>query len=131
MKTMLKILICALGCWLMAGCGGSGEGGGGGNTPGDVVKRYGTALCNADTKAALECIDPAKREAIKELIAMGAEIASAFAKEEGGLASVTIVREEVEGDNALVGYTTKTKDGNERSDTVRAEKINGTWYIAP
>lgn len=65
------------------------------------------------------------------MIGIGAEIASNFAKEEGGLASITIVREEVEGDNALVGYTTKTRDGNERSDTVRAEKINGTWYIAP
>ena len=131
MKTMLKVLICGLGCWLLAGCGGSGGDAGGGNTPGDVVKRYGTALCNADTKSALECIDPAKREAVKEIIGMGAEIASAFAKEEGGLASVTIVREEIEGDRALVGYTTKTKQGGERSDTVNTEKINGTWYIAP
>jgi hypothetical protein len=128
MKTMLRVLVCALVCWLVAGCGGSG---GGGNTPGDVVKRYGTALCNADTKGALECIDPAKRGQIGGIIEMGAVVASSVAKEEGGLESITIIREEVEGDRALVGYTTKTKSGSERSDTVHTEKINGTWYIAP
>jgi hypothetical protein len=129
MKKIRNVILCAVSCWMLIGCGGSG--GAGGNSPGDVVKRYGTALCNGDTKAALNCIDPAKRKDVAEIIQMGTEIASGFAKEEGGLASITIVREEVEGDRALVGYQTKTKKGGERGDTAHAEKINGTWYVAP
>lgn len=128
MNWIKRMFLCAAGCLLLAGCGGGGEGG---SSPGAVVKRYGTALCNGDTKSALNCIDPAKRKDAEPMIQMGVQIASAFAKEEGGLASITIVREEVQGDQALVGYQTKTKKGGERGDTARAEKINGTWYVAP
>lgn len=126
MNRILSILFCVV----LAGCGG-GSGGEGGSSPGDVVKKYGTALCKGDTDAALKCIDPAKRQNAAQIIQMGAQIASAFANEEGGLDSITILREEAEGDKALVGYQTKTKKGGERNDTVRAEKINGTWYVAP
>ena len=124
----VKWILCAIGCSLVIGCGGRGAGG---NSPGDVVKRYGTALCKGDTQTALNCIDPAKRKGAEEIIQMGAAIASAFVSAEGGLDSVTILREEVQGDKALVGYQTKTKRAGERSDTMHAEKINGTWYVAP
>jgi hypothetical protein len=129
MKKMLNIVLCAVSCWLLTGCGGGG--GAGGNSPSDVVKRYVKALANNDTKAALNCIDPAKRKGVEEIIQMGAAMASAFTREEGGLESVTILREEAEGDRALLGYQTRTKKGGERRDTVHAEKINGTWYVAP
>ncbi len=127
MKKLLSIILCAVGCWWLIGCGGAS----GGNSPGGAVKRYVSALCNGDTKSALNCIDPAKRKDAEPMIQMGVEIASAFAKSEGGLASVSIVREEVQGDRALVGYQTKTRKGGERGDTARAERVKGTWYVAP
>ncbi len=129
MKQMLNVVVVAVSCWLLAGCGGGG--GEGGSSPGDVVQKYGKALCTGDTKAALNCIDPAKRKGAEEIIQMGAAIASGFVSAEGGLDSVTILREEVQGDRALVGYQTKTKRAGERSDTIHTEKINGTWYVAP
>ncbi|HUK84203.1 MAG TPA: DUF4878 domain-containing protein [Verrucomicrobiae bacterium] len=129
MKRMLNVFLCVVGCWLLFGCGSGG--GDGGNSPGDVVKRYGKALANGDTETALNCIDPAKRKDVAEMIQMGAAIASAFAKEEGGLESVTILNEDIQGDQARLGYQTKTKKGGVRSDVAHVEKINGTWYVAP
>jgi hypothetical protein len=64
------------------------------------------------------------------MLEMGMALASAFTKSEGGLDSVSILRVEIESDTALVGYQTKTKQGMERSDTLRAQKVAGTWYVA-
>jgi hypothetical protein len=119
------LLLCLAGCVGLAACGG-GSGGG----PGDVMKKYVTALSNADKPTALTCIAPEKRGSAQMAIEMGSGIASAFVKSEGGLDSVTILNVEIQGDKALVGYQTKTKQGMERSDSGRAEKINGTWYVA-
>jgi len=127
MKGITTVIFLLLGCFAFNACGG---GGAGGSSPGDVVKKYVTALAKEDRQAALECIAPELREEAAPMLQMGMEIASAFMKSEGGLDSVTILRVEVEGDTALVGYQTKTKQGMERADTVRAQKIAGTWYIA-
>jgi LemA protein len=39
--------------------------------------------------------------------------------------------ENIRGRQSPAGYTRKAKDGGKRNDTVRTEKINSTWYIAP
>ena len=77
------------------------------------------------------CIAPERRASAGPMLQMGAALASGFANAEGGLDSVTILNVEVESDRALVGYQTKTKKGMERRDNVRAEKMSGSWYIAP
>jgi hypothetical protein len=111
--------------WMFGGCGG-----GGANSAGDAYKRYVTALANGDTKAALACIAPQNRSNASAPVQMGAALVSGFTKAEGGLDSVTILKVEVQGDHATVAYQTKTKKGAERSDTGRAEKVQGTWYVA-
>ena len=109
----------------MAACGG-GAGGG----PGDVMKKYVTALSNGDIPAAVNCIAPQNRAGAEPALQMGSALASAFVKSEGGLDSVSILKVDIEGDRAVVAYQTKTKRGMERRDSGRAEKINGTWYVA-
>jgi hypothetical protein len=126
LRRMIIALLCIVSSLAFTACGG----GSGGGSPGDVMKKYVTALSNADTQAALTCIAPEKRGSAQMAIQMGSGIASAFVKSEGGLDSVTILNVDVQGDKALVGYQTKTKQGMERRDSGRAEKINGTWYIA-
>jgi hypothetical protein len=121
------VVLILIGCVFFAACGGGGSGGG---SPGDVVKKYVTALAKKDKQAALECIVPEMREEAAPMLEMGMEIASAFIESEGGLDSVSILRVEVETDTAIVGYQTKTKQGMERSDTLRAQKVAGTWYVA-
>jgi hypothetical protein len=116
----------ALGCALMLGCG-AGTGGG---SAGDVVKKYITAVSKGDTAAALTCVAPEKRAGAEPIIQLGSQVAMAFIKSEGGLDSVTIVNEEVQGDRARIGYKTRTRKGMERMDSVSAERINGTWYVA-
>lgn len=128
MKRKLAGFLCVMVCSLFVGCGG---GGAGGNSPGGVVKTYMKAVIEGDTKKALTCIDPAKRQQAGQLLEMATAIASGFAQVEGGLDSVTILSEDVQGDRAQVGYQTKTKKGVERRDSLRTEKINGTWYVAP
>lgn len=115
--------VCIL---LLAACGGSS-----GGDPGDVVKKYVSALSEGDIKTAVQCIDPAKQNQAGKMMEMGAALASAFVKAEGGLDSVKILSVQTEGDKARVAYQTKTKKGMERSDNVRTEKINGKWYVAP
>lgn len=127
MKRTSIVILLSLGCFAFSACGGGA--GAGGGSPGDVVKKYVTTLAKEDGKAALECIAPEMRAQAAPLLRMGMQIVSAFVNSEGGLDSVTILREEVEGDMALVGYQTKTKQGMERADTVRTQKIGGTWYI--
>jgi hypothetical protein len=126
MKRTTSVVLILIGCVFFAACGA----GSGGGSPGDVVKKYVTALAKKDKPAALECIVPDMREEAAPMLEMGMEIASAFIESEGGLDSVSILRVEIESDTALVGYQTKTKQGMERSDTLRAQKVAGTWYIA-
>lgn len=126
MKRTTTVILLLLGCIAFSACGGGGAGGG---SPGDVVEKYVTALAKQNQPAALECIAPESREEAAPLLRMGMEIVSAFVDSEGGLDSVKILRVEVEGNLALVGYQTKTKQGMERADTIRTEKIAGTWYI--
>ena len=129
---MNRILLLLAACVLLFGCGkGGGGGGDGGGAPGDVAKRYVTTLTKGDADGALKCIDPAKREMARAMIPMGVAVASGFAKSEGGLDSVSILHVEEQGNVALVGYQTKTKQGMERRDNLRTEKVNGTWYVAP
>ena len=127
MKRTTTVVLVLIGCVFFAACGGGGAGGG---SPDGVVKKYVTALTKKDKQAALECIVPDLREEAAPMLEMGMELASAFVESEGGLDSVTIIRTEVEGDMALVGYQTKTKQGMERSDTLRVRKVAGTWYVA-
>jgi hypothetical protein len=125
MKRTTSVVLILIGCVFFAACGG-----GSGGSPGDVVKKYVTALAKKDRQAALECVVPDMREEAAPMLEMGMEIASAFIESEGGLDSVSILRVEIETDTAIVGYQTKTKQGMERSDTLRAQKVAGTWYIA-
>ena len=120
------LLLCLVSCFALTACGGGGGGGG----PGDVMKKYVTALSNGDISTAVTCLAPQNRPGAEPMLQMGAALASAFVKSEGGLDSVTILKVDIEGDRALVGYQTKTKKGMERRDSARAEKINGTWYVA-
>ena len=112
--------------WLSS-CGAGGDGAG---RPGDVVKKYISALTSGDIQTASTCIAPEKRQMAAPMLQMGSGIAAGFTKAEGGLDSVTILDEKIEGDRAVVAYQTKTKKGMERRDTVRAEKINGKWFVA-
>ena len=127
MKRIIQGWLRVFGCLLLIGCGG----GSGGSGPGDVVKRYVTALGNGETEKALNCIDPAKRKTAEPLIQFGAETAAAFVKSGGGIDSITVLNEDIQGDKARVGYQTKTKNGRESRKALNAEKINGTWYVAP
>jgi len=124
-KRWVSVWQAVIGVWLLSGCGG-----GGGGSAGDVYTRYVTALANGDTQAALQCIAPQNRSNASAPIQMGAALASGFTKAEGGLDAVTILKVEVQGDHATVAYQTKTKKGMERRDTGRAEKVQGTWYVA-
>ncbi len=126
MKKNMTVLLGAIVCWLLIGCGG-----GGGSGPGDIVKKYVVALGEGDAKTALTCIDPAKRKAAEGLIQFGVSTASAFTKKEGGVDSVAILNQDIQGDRARVGYQTKTKSGREHRASLSAEKIKGTWYVAP
>jgi Domain of unknown function (DUF4878) len=125
MKKSMIVLLGVMLSWLLVGCGGGGSG------PGDVVKKYLVALGEGDTKTAMTCIDPAKRKAAVDLIQFGSSMAVEFTKKEGGIDSVTILNQDLQGDRARVGYLTKTKSGRERRAALSAEKIKGTWYVAP
>lgn len=126
MNRLKNGLLCVVICLGLSACGGSG----GGSNPGDVVKRYGQALAAGDIKAAVACIAPADRQQGEEIVKFASGLVSAFVKAEGGLDSVTILKETVEGDRAMVSYQTRTKKGVERQDNTRVRKIDGAWYIA-
>src|SRR5262245_54597507 len=98
LNRIVWLLFFVFGCLWLSACGGSG--GDGAGRPGDVVKKYVTALTKGDIPTALTCIAPEKRKMAEPILQMGVGVASAFTKTEGGLDAVTILREEVEGDRA-------------------------------
>lgn len=105
---------------VMVGCGAG---------PGDRVKEFTYAMEKGDTEKVKEVapgiatIIPADKldGMIKE--------AAADAAKKGGVESITIDEEKIEGDTATVKATLKWGNGETETDDFKLSKVDGDWII--
>jgi hypothetical protein len=122
----MKILLTAL-CLVftlgLVGCGGS-------SGPGDAVVELNYAMEEGDVETVKKIV-PALGSMMgdEKLKAMMTE-ASAEAKKKGGIESVEIIKEEIEGETATVTHKTTFGNGDEEEETTELVKVDGQWIIS-
>jgi len=123
MKLLFKLLAPLLFAFAVA-CSGGGSG------PGSVVQEFTTAISEGDSDAMLEHIAPSDRETLRPKLGLIASLAAQQTEQRGGLDSVEILSEEVDGDTATVTYKTHYGDGTEEEDSATLTQVDGVWYMA-
>lgn len=122
MKQLLTalVLLCS---FALVGCGGSAG-------PGDAVKELNYAMEKGDLDTVKKIIPGlAGMMGDEKLKAMMTE-ASAEAKKKGGIKSVEILKEEINGDTATVEHKVTWGNGDEETETTELAKVDGQWIIS-
>lgn len=123
MKHLLTalVLICSFS---LVGCGGSSSG------PGDTIKELNYALEKGDGDAVKKIVPGmAGMVGDDKLRGMMTE-ASAEAKKKGGIQSIEILKEEINGETATVEHKVVWGNGEEESDTTELTKVDGEWIVS-
>lgn len=102
---------------------------GGGTGPGDVVESFNMALAEGDVDTAIEHIQPSQRETIRPKLNMIAPMAATQLEQKGGIDSIEVTNEQVEGDTATVAYTVHYGNGEEAEEEDTLTRVDGTWYV--
>lgn len=123
MKQLLTalVLLCSLA---LVGCGGSAG-------PGDAVKELNYAMEKGDLDTVKKIVPGlAGMMGDEKLKAMMTE-ASAEAKKKGGIKSIEIIKEEINGDVATVEHKVTWGNGDEETETSELTKTDkGQWIIS-
>lgn len=122
MKQLLTalVLLCS---FALVGCGGS-------TGPGDTVKELNYAMEKGDLDTVKKIVPGlAGMMGDEKLKAMMTE-ASAEAKKKGGIKSVEILKEEINGDTATVEHKVTWGNGDEETETSELAKVDGQWIIS-
>lgn len=122
MKQLLTalVLLCS---FALVGCGGS-------TGPGDTVKELNYAMEKGDLATVKKIIPGlAGMMGDEKLKAMMTE-ASAEAKKKGGIKSVEIIKEEINGDTATVEHKVVWGNGDEETESTELAKVDGQWIVS-
>jgi|GEM_PF-1835444 len=122
MKKLLSILVLACS-FILVGCGGGASG------PGQTVKDFAYAMEAGDANKVGQIMPSMKAMLGEEKLKGMMTEAAADMKKKGGIKSVTIDKEEVNGDSAKVTATIETGDGNKDTDDFTLSKVDGKWVI--
>jgi len=98
-------------------------------TPGDTVKALAKALEQGDAEKLKQLIPEINELLGDEKIQQMADQAAEDLKEEGGLKSVTINSEKIQGDTATVNATLEKGNGDKDTDDFELKKTDGKWVI--
>ena len=115
MKKSIVLTLCTLVCLTLAGCGKP--------SPTKVTQTWFDALMAGD-------LNKANSLTVEQGQMLNAFMVEAVkkAKQDGeALPTVTIKREEIDGDTAKVYFI----DPDGKEDSVTLEKVNGEWKVAP
>ncbi|HNX04622.1 MAG TPA: DUF4878 domain-containing protein [Opitutales bacterium] len=125
LKQLPAIIACALACLIFSACGGTQS------SPSGTIKAFASFLEKGDAKSAVELIDPAvvaqpeMKQKLQSLVAMG----SGEIKNKGGIKSIEIVNEKVNGDTATVSVKYTYGNGTTDSESQDLVKVDGKWYL--
>lgn len=120
---MTRLLLLALvsATLTLVGCGGSG--------PGDRVKEFHYAMEKGDADTVKEIAPPLAAmlsdEKIEEMVASAAE----DAEKKGGIESITIDKETIDGDTAHVEATVTFGNGETEDGEFDLKKVDGEWVF--
>ncbi|MGB0768983.1 MAG: DUF4878 domain-containing protein, partial [Phycisphaeraceae bacterium] len=122
MKHLLATLLL-IGSFALVGCGGS-------DGPGDTVEALAYAMEDGDSETVKEIIPGlAGMLGDEKLKAMVTE-ASAETKEKGGITSVEILEETIDGDTATVKSKITFGNGDTEEETQKLTKVDGKWIMS-
>lgn len=122
MKQLLAtlLLVCS---FALVGCGGSAG-------PGDTIVELNKAMEAGDAETVKKIV-PGMAAMVGEdkLKGMMSE-ASAEAKKKGGIKSIEILKEEINGDTATVEHKVVWGNGDEEEETTELTKVDGQWIVS-
>lgn len=122
MKHLLTalLLVCS---FTLVGCGGSAG-------PGDTIVELNHALEAGDAETVKKIVPGmAGMVGDDKLKGMMTE-ASAEAKKKGGIKSIEILKEEINGDTATVEHKLVWGNGDEDQETTELSKVDGQWIVS-
>ncbi|MCR2038729.1 DUF4878 domain-containing protein [Campylobacter helveticus] len=125
-KTLFLSLVFAA---LFAGCGNS-------TTPGEVAKDFTNDMYEGDGEALVKYIymPDTIKDSDKELVNGKLKAGAAKAKEQadarGGVKSIEIIDEKIEGDNAKVRLKITFNDDSSKEDGGPLKKIDNEWKMS-
>lgn len=121
MKKLFTLLLM-VGSLTLVGCGGSG--------PGATVEELAYAMEDGDAEKLKELMPELGENLGDSKIETMAKQTAKETKEKGGIESVTIDKEEIDGDTAKVTATMKMGDGTSETEDFELEKKDGKWVIS-
>lgn len=130
MKHLFAILaVCLIG---LVGCGGDGTTDTPAETeatPGETVQAFANAMQAGDAeKLQSLCPDFAENLSPSEIATFAAQAAK-NAQANGGIASITIDKEDIKEEDATVIATLTNGNGNADTETFRLYRYDGQWVI--
>ncbi|MEM9347183.1 MAG: DUF4878 domain-containing protein [Planctomycetota bacterium] len=122
MKQLLTtlLLVCS---FTLIGCGGSGA------SPGDTVTEFARAMEAGDAEKMKELCPDLEKTLGSGMIDKMATQMKEEAEESGGIKSITIDKEEINGDTAKVTATVTNGNGDSKAEDFELEKVDGKWVI--
>ena len=121
MKHLFCVLILAC-TFALVGCGG-------GSSPGDAVKELTYAMEAGDAEKVKELVPELGENLGDGKIDTMVKQAAKEAKEEGGIKSITIDKEEINGDTAKVTATMTNGNGKSETEDFDLKKVDGKWVL--
>jgi hypothetical protein len=121
-KKIVNLLVFVLLATLLTGCGAS---------PGKVVQNFFQAVDNGEIEESMSYLSTSTLQALgteKWRIAL-VEISNQMTMQ-GGLKSVKVIEESVNGEIAQITVNIMMKDGTEELDSINMIKENGDWKIS-
>lgn len=122
MKHLLATLLL-VGSFALVGCGG------GGSSPGDAVKEMTYAMEAGDAEKVKELIPELGENLGDGKIDTMVKQAAKETEESGGIESIVIDKEEINGDTAKVTATMTSGNGDVETDDFDLKKVDGKWVV--
>jgi hypothetical protein len=124
MTRKLILASFALACMTLGGCGG-------GSGPGESAAGFFKAAGAGDAEKAKSFVAPEDKAGDKGKMfdLMLPKFAEA-AKAKGGIKSVTVVEEKIDGDTATVKLKFEFGNGTTENEEGKMKRVGGKWYLA-
>ncbi len=99
-------------------------------SPSSTVVKFYEAVAKGKHKEAKQFLDPAALEQMPAIVRDQAlAAASSEILDHGGLESIQVEKETVQGDNAQVQFVIRYKDGSSKKDKENLIRKNRKWFI--
>ena len=121
MKKIFTLLL-VLCSFSLVGCGGS-------DGPGDRVEALAYAMEAGDTETVVDIAPGMLALMGKEKLDGNIKEGAAKIKGEGGIKSVTIDKEEIDGETATVTATVVKGNGDKETEDFNLSKVDGKWIV--